>query len=152
MSEWATHKATLPKRIGDKRYVPGIYAFAYWLIRWSGLVEPAQAGTAKDARTFEAGFAAGKRWGKSPLAMAAAFEAGARWFRQTMWLGGSTAPEWWLKRCRAEARRRYGKSPRCPECRSMPPGHKIGCKTGNAAAKDYQRTLSRRYGSKRRKP
>jgi len=23
-----------------KKYRPGVYAFAYWLIRWSGLVKP----------------------------------------------------------------------------------------------------------------
>lgn len=40
MAEWKAHKKQLPKKIGDKRYVPGIYGFAYWLIRWSGLVQP----------------------------------------------------------------------------------------------------------------
>lgn len=43
MEEWKKHKAELPKRLGGKRYVPGIYAFAYWLIRWSGIVQPTAA-------------------------------------------------------------------------------------------------------------
>ena len=41
MEEWKKHKKTLPKKILGKQYRPGIYAFAYWLIRWSGLVQPA---------------------------------------------------------------------------------------------------------------
>lgn len=41
MDEWKKHRAELPKKIGKKRYVPGIYGFAYWLIRWSGIVKPA---------------------------------------------------------------------------------------------------------------
>ena len=40
MAEWIEHKKKLPKSMGGKRYRPGIYAFAYWLIRWSGLVVP----------------------------------------------------------------------------------------------------------------
>lgn len=40
MAEWKEHKKQLPKKIGKKRYVPGVYGFAYWLIRWSGLVQP----------------------------------------------------------------------------------------------------------------
>ena len=41
MEEWKKHKANLPKKVGNKRYRPGVYAFAYWLIRRSGLVTPA---------------------------------------------------------------------------------------------------------------
>ena len=41
MEEWNKHKKQLPKMLGTKRYRPGVYAFAYWLIRWSGLVKPA---------------------------------------------------------------------------------------------------------------
>ena len=42
MEEWEKHKKTLPvgKIIMGKKYRPGVYAFAYWLIRWSGLVKP----------------------------------------------------------------------------------------------------------------
>ena len=40
MEEWKKHRKTLPKKINGKRYEPGIYGFAYWLIRWSGLVKP----------------------------------------------------------------------------------------------------------------
>lgn len=42
MSEWDKHRRKLPRKIGRKRYVPGIYGFAYWLIRWSGLVQPSK--------------------------------------------------------------------------------------------------------------
>lgn len=41
MDEWKKHKQNLPKKMMGKRYVPGIYGFAYWLIRWSGIVKPA---------------------------------------------------------------------------------------------------------------
>ena len=42
MDEWEKHKQNLPKMMGGKKYVPGIYAFAYWLIRYSGIVTPAK--------------------------------------------------------------------------------------------------------------
>lgn len=42
MNEWKKHKRKLPKTINGRRYQPGIYGFAYWLIRWSGLVRPAK--------------------------------------------------------------------------------------------------------------
>ena len=45
MDEWKKHRQELPKKVGGKRYVPGIYAFAYWLIRWSGIVKPAECPT-----------------------------------------------------------------------------------------------------------
>lgn len=41
MEEWKKHKKQLPKTLMGKRYRPGVYSFAYWLIRWSGLVQPA---------------------------------------------------------------------------------------------------------------
>lgn len=37
MAEWKKRKKGYPKG-----YRPGTYGFAYWLIRWSGLVEPAR--------------------------------------------------------------------------------------------------------------
>jgi hypothetical protein len=40
MDGWMKHKAKLPKKVMGKHYRPGVYAFAYWLIRWSGLVTP----------------------------------------------------------------------------------------------------------------
>lgn len=43
MAAWSEHRKTLPKEIGGRRYRSGVYAFAYWLIRWSGLVVPANA-------------------------------------------------------------------------------------------------------------
>jgi len=42
MEEWKKHKKTLPKKVLGKQYRSGVYAFAYWLIRWSGLVKPAE--------------------------------------------------------------------------------------------------------------
>jgi hypothetical protein len=41
MTGWAEQKKALPKTLGGKRYRPSIYSFAYWLIRYSGLVHPA---------------------------------------------------------------------------------------------------------------
>ncbi len=40
MEEWEKHKEGLPKELGGKPYRPGVYAFAYWLFRWRGLVDP----------------------------------------------------------------------------------------------------------------
>ncbi len=40
MEEWEKHEADLKKLMGDK-YEPSHYGFAYWLVRWSGLVKPA---------------------------------------------------------------------------------------------------------------
>jgi hypothetical protein len=40
MEEWELHKKDLRKVYG-KSIRPSHYAFAYWLIRWSGLVQPA---------------------------------------------------------------------------------------------------------------
>lgn len=40
MDEWKKHKAALRQTMG-KNYRPGEYGFAYWLIRWSGIVKPA---------------------------------------------------------------------------------------------------------------
>lgn len=41
---WNKHKMTLPDKatLGDETWNPreSIHGFAYWLIRWSGLVEP----------------------------------------------------------------------------------------------------------------
>jgi hypothetical protein len=39
---------------------------------------------------------------------------------------------------------------RCPECKCEPPGHKIGCKTGNERAARYQRTLPAKQKRKAR--
>lgn len=39
MEEWEKHLPNLKKHNGDD-YEPGHYGFAYWLIRWSGLVKP----------------------------------------------------------------------------------------------------------------
>lgn len=45
MEAWKTHKAKLPETItvGSETWNPreSVYGFAYWLIRWSGLVKPA---------------------------------------------------------------------------------------------------------------
>jgi hypothetical protein len=40
MEEWKAHKSEL-KKVHGGHYRPGEYGFAYWLIRWSGLVKPA---------------------------------------------------------------------------------------------------------------
>ena len=41
MEHWESHYAALKKMHGQD-YEPSFYGFAYWLVRWSGLVEPAQ--------------------------------------------------------------------------------------------------------------
>ena len=44
MAAWEEHAAKLPESLtcGDETWNPreSVYSFAYWLIRWSGLVEP----------------------------------------------------------------------------------------------------------------
>ena len=40
MAAWQVHEAEL--RASRPNYTPDIYGFAYWLCRYSGLVEPAQ--------------------------------------------------------------------------------------------------------------
>ncbi len=37
---WEKHKEGLPTELGGEPYRPDVYAFAYWLFRWSGLVGP----------------------------------------------------------------------------------------------------------------
>ncbi len=39
MQEWDKHELSLKEQQGDK-YVPSHYQFAYWLVRWSGLIQP----------------------------------------------------------------------------------------------------------------
>ena len=39
MDEWEKHLEELKKMKG-KKYKPSYYGFAYWLVRWSGLVRP----------------------------------------------------------------------------------------------------------------
>ena len=45
MEEWDKHKASLPEKMtcNGETWNPreSVYGFAYWLIRWSGLVQPA---------------------------------------------------------------------------------------------------------------
>lgn len=41
MAEWEIHYGNL-KQIHGENYEPGNYGFAYWLIRWSGLIEPSE--------------------------------------------------------------------------------------------------------------
>jgi hypothetical protein len=41
MDEWEKHVIEAKKIHGEK-YKPEYYGFAYWLIRWSGLIQPAQ--------------------------------------------------------------------------------------------------------------
>jgi hypothetical protein len=38
MAEWEIHEAGLKASFPD--HEPSHYAFAYWLVRWSGLVKP----------------------------------------------------------------------------------------------------------------
>jgi hypothetical protein len=38
MIEWKKHKKALRK--SNPKYKPSDYAFAYWLVRWSGLIQP----------------------------------------------------------------------------------------------------------------
>ena len=38
MEHWKKHYATFDKV--PEKYKPGIYGFAYWLVRWSGLIQP----------------------------------------------------------------------------------------------------------------
>lgn len=44
MKAWEEHKNTLPETmtIGNETWNPreSVYGFAYWLVRWSGLVQP----------------------------------------------------------------------------------------------------------------
>lgn len=40
MEQWETHLAKLKVSNGQD-YEPSYYGFAYWLCRWSGLVQPA---------------------------------------------------------------------------------------------------------------
>jgi hypothetical protein len=40
MDEWEKHYAGLKSTYGDK-YEPSFYGFAYWLVRYSGLIQPA---------------------------------------------------------------------------------------------------------------
>jgi hypothetical protein len=44
MAAWDDHKAQLPETLtcGDETWNPreSVYGFAYWLVRWSGLIEP----------------------------------------------------------------------------------------------------------------
>jgi len=39
MDEWEKHLKEL-KKVHGKNYEPEYYGFAYWLVRWSGLVQP----------------------------------------------------------------------------------------------------------------
>jgi hypothetical protein len=39
MDEWENHLVELKATHGEG-YEPGYYGFAYWLVRWSGLVRP----------------------------------------------------------------------------------------------------------------
>lgn len=45
MAAWEEHRVKLPETLtcGDETWNPreSVYSFAYWLIRWSGLVQPA---------------------------------------------------------------------------------------------------------------
>jgi hypothetical protein len=45
MERWEEHKTSLPKKLtyNGETWNPreSVYEFAYWLIRWSGLVQPA---------------------------------------------------------------------------------------------------------------
>ena len=43
MATWQVHEAEL--QAARPNYAPDIYGFAYWLCRYSGLVEPAQRQT-----------------------------------------------------------------------------------------------------------
>jgi len=38
MEEWDKYEAGIRKT--NPGYTPGTYAFAYWLVRWSGLIKP----------------------------------------------------------------------------------------------------------------
>lgn len=38
MSEWKKHSKELKK--SNPKYKPSHYAFAYWLVRWSDLIQP----------------------------------------------------------------------------------------------------------------
>jgi len=38
MDEWNKHYSDLKKN--NPNYEPGFYGFAYWLVRWSGLIRP----------------------------------------------------------------------------------------------------------------
>ena len=40
MAEWEKHLIKLKKSNGEN-YEPSHYGFAYWLVRWSGLIQPA---------------------------------------------------------------------------------------------------------------
>jgi hypothetical protein len=40
MEEWEKHFTSLKEMYGDK-YEPSFYGFAYWLVRYSGLIQPA---------------------------------------------------------------------------------------------------------------
>jgi hypothetical protein len=39
MEEWEKHFNSLKEMYGDK-YEPSFYGFAYWLVRYSGLIQP----------------------------------------------------------------------------------------------------------------
>ena len=53
MDAWKSHKKELPKKFCGKRYAPGIYGFAYWLIRYSGLVQPAKVSLHQQRKVAE---------------------------------------------------------------------------------------------------
>jgi hypothetical protein len=44
MKAWEEHKSQLPDKVtmGNETWNPreSVYGFAYWLVRWSGLVQP----------------------------------------------------------------------------------------------------------------
>jgi hypothetical protein len=42
MEHWEKHYTELKTMHGDK-YEPSFYGFAYWLVRWSGLIQPSCA-------------------------------------------------------------------------------------------------------------
>lgn len=54
MEAWESHKINLPEKLtcGDETWNPreSIYGFAYWLIRWSGLVQPTIAGAGEEKK------------------------------------------------------------------------------------------------------
>jgi hypothetical protein len=49
ITAWECHKTQLPETLtcGDETWNPreSVYGFAYWLVRYSGLIEPAKSST-----------------------------------------------------------------------------------------------------------
>jgi hypothetical protein len=53
MEAWDEHKAKLPESLtcGDETWDPreSVYSFAYWLVRYSGLIQPASSPSAANS-------------------------------------------------------------------------------------------------------